>query len=79
MITTDMEELIKSAAELIAQFNPSLAVKFQDEPLNRVTVAHAFARGFVKEVTDDPEPLAVKVIEVAYLDRRFRQSNIQTA
>lgn len=71
-----MHNVIKSAAELIATYNPKLADCFRNQPLRRVDLAHAFAAGFAGgDPSKDIHPVASLVLRVAYADREARRLN----
>ena len=65
-----MSQLIQDAANLIADYNPALAVAFRNQPAQRINLAMAFAAGFSGE---DVHPVASLVIRAAYLDRETAQ------
>jgi len=65
-----MQNLINQAADLIKQYNPKLAIIWNTQPFNRVNAALAFAKGFNGE---DINATASLVLQVAYLDRDYRE------
>ena len=67
--------IITEAAAIIRKYNPRLAAEFIASPFRRVDLAHAFARGFVKNESDDVHPLGSLVIRVALADRQARQAS----
>jgi hypothetical protein len=70
-----MNDIIKSAADLIASYNPKLAECFRTQPLRRVDLAFAFAAGFKTNEYRDVHPVASLVIRAACADRESRRLN----
>ena len=66
--------LITNTAAIIANYNPTLANLFINQPLRRVDLAYAFAAGFNKNEYGDIHPVAMLVIRAAYFDRDERQA-----
>ena len=69
-----MQAIINDTVDILAKFSPDLAEMFRTQPFNRVDIAVAFAAGFVKNDNDDPNPTAIAVLEVAFMDRNARRS-----
>ena len=72
---TNSTDIINDAASLIADYNPSLAAMFINQPFKRVDIACAFSRGFVKSPGDDMPKVASIVIRIAMLDKEIRMAN----
>ena len=68
-----MNSIINNTVRIIAKFSPDMAEMFRTQPFNRVDIAVAFAAGFVKNDNDDPNPTAMAVMEVAFMDRNSRR------
>lgn len=69
-----MQDIINSTVDILAKFSPDLAEMFRTQPFNRVDIAVAFAAGFVQNNSDDPNPIAMTVLKVAFLDRDSRRT-----
>jgi len=69
-----MQDLILEVSELIAKYNKPLSVAFINQPFNRVNLARAFSRGFVKNVEDDAPNFCYTIVRIAMLDKECRKS-----
>lgn len=69
-----MNDVLEQTAQLLEGFSADLANAWRTQPFNRVTLARAFARGFVDNVEDDVHPTAMVVLDVAMLDQELRRA-----
>jgi hypothetical protein len=64
------QDVINQVVQLLSVYSPELAQKWEKESWNRVTLARAFAAGFVGSeavptVYDDPHPHAQLVLNIS--------------
>lgn len=72
-MSNSIQTAVNEAANIMSQFSPEIAEMFRTQPFNRVDIAVAFAAGFVKNDSDDPNPTAMIVMKVAFMDRESRR------
>lgn len=73
-MTATHASLVNEAADVLRSFSEELAHAWLTQPFRRVDLALAFARGFVKNETDDPHPTGQLVLRVAFADRQYRSA-----
>jgi hypothetical protein len=68
-------QLIVEAGQIIREYDKDLAESWDWAPFSfqRLGMAHAFAAGFCKNESDDPHPMALVVINIAYKLREMAE------
>lgn len=81
-MTKQYDALVEQVAALLEGYSHELAAAWREAPLPRMRVdlAHAFARGFVKDPSEDVNPVAMGVLDAAYaLQRAWKNETARQA